>query len=134
MTNEQLWAESERRLSELAYRAMSVRHMEPGTFMVVCIEVDSELRWLVDMIMPDNEGMWQRLRDDGAAPFARGSVHWDFMKDVLEGIAPDAAQKLFSLDFPKNLVPAILMANGRTDVYLVEPQMEFSDESARVPN
>ncbi len=62
------------RLMHMAHRALDVRGMDPMSFLVACIAVDSSWRPVVDELMPGNEQGWQAERDHGAMPVAMGIV------------------------------------------------------------
>jgi hypothetical protein len=79
------------RLEELAARALAKGHT-CRTCVIVCIEVDSNWRELVDTLMPGHD--WQPLRDAGDVPTARGSVGRAGLVELLSLLVPDIAQAL----------------------------------------
>jgi len=119
LQREELFKINEERLKELAYRAIHVLKMDPKEFVVVCIDVDDPT-WteIVDVLMPNEN--WQRFRDRGEIPIARGSVYKEGICGFLKEVVPDISESL-SVEPPEGDVFAIIMGDGGASVYLVKP-------------
>lgn len=97
------------RLQHLAWRAMNVRGLNNNEFVIVCIQVDSRWRDLVDMLMPSTpESHWQEFRNKGMDPIAFGSAtvgvcdfvvkHYPDIEDVLMEKPGEGIAKCIALD------------------------------------
>lgn len=108
------------RLQHLAWRALYVHGLTNIEFVVVCIQVDSIWRDLVDATMPNHD--WQAIRDIGEEPMARGTVNWAICSVVAERL-PDITDVL--LETPSDgKVKAIVLTNGGGTVYELEPKQQ----------
>jgi hypothetical protein len=110
------------RLQNFAYRAKFVRNLSNREVVIVCIKVDSEWRGLVDILMPNTD--WQKIRDAGQEPVARGLV----MFNVCEGIAeilPGISDVLLEIPSEGNYKMIALDEGGGT-VYEIEPKASDS--------
>lgn len=107
-----------KRLEELAYRALYVLKMDSEDFIIVCIEVDDP-NWtdLADTLMPNYD--WQKIRDRGEIPVARGSVHAS-IREFLKEMVPDITEALYR-ELPKGYVRAVVMGIGGASVYFIQP-------------
>ena len=83
-----LYVDSMSRLQHAAWRALNVLGMRNDEVVVVCIQVDSRWRYIVDLLMPGHD--WQSIRDMGEEPVARGSAAWGMCEVVAERL-PDIA-------------------------------------------
>ncbi len=110
-----------KRLEELAYRALYVLKMNPEDFIIVCIEVDDP-NWtgLADHLMPDYD--WQKIRDRGEIPVARGSVHAS-VREFIKEVVPDIAEALYR-KLPDGYVRAVVMGIGGASVYFIQPTID----------
>ena len=109
------------RMRELAHRALYVHNLDPASFVVICIAVDSRWRPLVECVMPDSDDEWQKARENGNQPVALG---------IVRGLNRLIACQLPKLRGPLEEAPAfgkvkaaILDDNGGT-VYEIEPFCE----------
>ena len=126
VTPEALFEANHARLSELALRALSRGHAARD-FLVVCIEVDSTWRTIVDDLMPRHD--WQAVRDRGEKPIARGTVMREGLADLLSARVPDIAGALRSTPAPGTAHAVVLGSrdgHGCASVYTLQPQPEPS--------
>lgn len=105
------------RLQHFAYRAKSVHGLTNEDVIVVCIKVDSKWRSLVDELMPNQD--WQRFRDMGMEPVARGTVLFPVCEDLAKQL-PDLADTL--LEKPEDgRYKCIALDEGGCTVYEIDP-------------
>ncbi len=108
------------RLQQIAWRALNVLGKRNDQIVVVCIQVDSRWRDVVDALMPGYD--WQSIRDKGEEPVARGSAMWPICEVVAERL-PDIAA--VCLEVPtEGMVKAIVLSDGGGTVYELEPKAE----------
>lgn len=107
------------RLQHLAYRAMHVRGQRNDEFVIVCIEVDSRWRGLVDRLMPDAD--WQRYRDMDQAPVAQGAVSLDVCAIIAEQ-CPEVIPALETLwqPLPPEKANCVALDEGGCTVYEID--------------
>ncbi|NTW13812.1 MAG: hypothetical protein HGA31_02145 [Candidatus Moranbacteria bacterium] len=105
------------RLRHFAYRAKHVRGLSNEQAVVVCIQVDSHWRPLVDALMPGED--WQRFRDMGQEPIARGTAFFPICEDIAK-LLPDIAESL--LEKPEDgRYKCIALDEGGCTVYEIDP-------------
>lgn len=108
------------RLQHLAWRAMNVRGMRNDEFVIVCIQVDSPWRDVVDMLMPNTpESHWQEFREKGMDPVANGSTSVGVCDLVAERL-PDIAQVIMEVP-DQGVVKCIALDEGGCTVYDIKP-------------
>lgn len=109
---------NKKRLEELAHRAIHVLKMNPENFVIVCIEVDDP-NWteLTDYLMPNQD--WQKFRDRGEIPVARGSV-FSNIREFIKEMVPDITEALYR-ELPNGDVRAVVMGSGGASVYFIKP-------------
>lgn len=115
-----MWEANRGRLSELAARAGAKGHAAKD-ILIVCIDVDTSWRDVVDELMPGYD--WQAYRDRGELPIARGSVMRAGFGDYLCAAVPDIAHLIRSAP-PPGMWHAVVMTAGNATVYLVESKPE----------
>ena len=120
-----LYMDSMSRLQHAAWRALNVLGMCNDEVVVVCIQVDSHWRYIVDLLMPGHD--WQSIRDMGEEPVARGSAMWGMCKVVAERL-PDIATAALELP-PPGKVKAIVLSDGGGTIYELEPKREDSSSN-----
>jgi hypothetical protein len=117
-----LFALRETRLRELAQRALN-RGLRPRDVIIVCLEVDSSWRELVDELMLGYD--WQLMRDRGESPIAQGSVIRSplnrFLSELVPGIAAALRQPL-----PSGHFHAVVCVDDYASVFLITPKEEPS--------
>jgi hypothetical protein len=87
---------------------------------VVCIKVDSSWRYLADRLMPNAD--WQRYRDQGMEPVARGTASFATCRVVAE-VLPDLAGVL--LEVPEaGKMKCIVLDDGGCTIYDINPVEE----------
>lgn len=111
------------RLIEMAQRALREKGMTRSEFVMVCIQVDDpRWRYIVDGLMPNTpESDWQKYRDRGEEPMARGSAFFSLC-EVLSEELPDIADVLMEVP-QEGLVKAIVLAEGGGTVYDIPASM-----------
>lgn len=109
---------NKKRLEELAHRAIHVLKMGPEDFVIVCIEVDDP-NWteLADYLVPNQD--WQKFRDRGEIPVARGSVLSN-IREFINEMVPDITEALYR-KLPEGNVRAVVMGSGGASVYFIQP-------------
>jgi len=120
---ESVWRMNHERLAQPAWRGMHVKNLKPAEFFVICIDVDDP-NWsdLVDILMPGHD--WQWYRDQGQAPFARGSVMRDTVGEYLAKTVPVLADALREPDTDEQKIQVVVLAAGGASLYVIEPQMD----------
>jgi hypothetical protein len=109
--------DSMERLQHFAYRAKNVHKQTNEEVVVVCIQVDSEWRPIVDALMPNQN--WQEIRDLGQEPVARGTAYFPICEVVAERL-PDIAAVL--LEKPsEGRYKCIALDKGGCTVYEIDP-------------
>ena len=83
------------RLQHKAWRAANILNKTNTEVVIVCIQVDSCWRELVESLMPGNEPAWQEQRILGKDPVAFGTVTIDTCKDIAD-IFPNISDILLS--------------------------------------
>lgn len=107
------------RLRHFAYRAMSDHGLANDKFIVVCIAVDSSWRWLVDILIPG--GDWQRYRDRGEKPVARGCVSFnENFRRIIFAELPEL-EACLSERPREGTVNCIVLDDSGGTVYEIEP-------------
>jgi len=120
-----MYVDSLARLQHAAWRALNVLGKRNVEVVVICIEVDSRWRDIVDQLMPGYD--WQSIRDAGEKPVARGSAMWPICEVVAERL-PDIAD--VCLEIPaEGMVKAIVLSDGGGTVYELEPKDENSSSN-----
>lgn len=105
------------RLQHFAYRAKCVLGKSNEDVVVVCIQVDSDWRPLVDALMPNTN--WQKFRDLGQEPIARGTALFSICEVVAKRM-PEIADVL--MEKPGDgLYKCIALDDGGCTVYEIEP-------------
>lgn len=113
------------RLQNFAYRAKNVHGLSNDEVVVVCIKVDSDWRPIVDALMPRED--WQRFRDAGMEPVARGTASFPICEVVAERL-PDIADVV--LEKPSDgLYKLLALDEGGCTVYEIQP---IADDHALV--
>ncbi len=109
------------RLAELGQRAIN-KGFSTKDFVVVCIEVDTRWKSLVDILMP-NENR-QLIRDTGASPIARGTV----MKSICTFLREELPQIKDALmeDPTEGTLKAIVLNDTGGTVYKIRLRPEGS--------
>ena len=108
------------RLQHLAWRAINVRGMNNDEFVIVCIQVDSSWRDIVDMLMPNTpESHWQEFRDKGMEPIANGSASFGVC-DIVAGRCPDIEQVLMEKP-AEGVVKCLALNEEGCTVYDIKP-------------
>lgn len=105
------------RLRNFAYRAMHIHGMTSIDVVVVCIKVDSKWRPIVDALMPGED--WQRIRDTGLEPVARGLAMFSICEVIAEEL-PDIADVLMETP-TEGFYKCIALDEGGCTVYEIEP-------------
>lgn len=106
------------RLQHFAFRAEKVNSMTNRDVVVVCIQVDSVWRPLVDKLMPSMD--WQQFRDMGLEPVARGTVMFPLCEDLARKL-PSIADVL--METPTDgFYKCIALDEGGCTVYEIEPK------------
>jgi len=109
--------ESWPRLQHFAYRALNVRGKRNNEEVVVCIKVDTNSRYLVDMLMPGAD--WQQYRDLEQEPVARGCVSFGTCEHLAE-VLPDIASVL--MEVPEaGKMKCVALDDGGCTVYDIDP-------------
>ena len=108
------------RLQHLAWRAINVRGLNNTEFVIVCIQVDSPWRDLVDALMPNTpESHWQEFRDKGMVPIANGSASVEVCEIVAERCS-EITQAL--MEKPgEGIVKCVALDEGGCTVYDIKP-------------
>jgi hypothetical protein len=118
---------SQAKMSAKAWRAINVLGMSPPEFVVVCIHVDDANMWreLVELMVPDAESEWQRLRDKGDIPMAVGSSK-AVVSQIVVAMLPDLAPSLAEPP-PEGFARGIALSHsGATVVDLeIHPPQEY---------
>jgi hypothetical protein len=111
------------RLSQLAWRAINVKKMAIREFAIIAIEVDDpDWRPLADALMPDNEAQWQKLREQGMTPIARGIIPRETVKLIVDRV-PDL--KIILRRQPRyGTAYVIVLAAGGASAYEVSHNIE----------
>lgn len=120
-----MYINSMSRLQHIAWRALNVHNLANDKFVIVCIEVDSRWRPIVDQLMPGQD--WQAIRDIGEEPMARGSAMWGICEVVAEEL-PDIADVALEMP-PKGKVKVIVLSEGGGTIYEMEPKPEDSSSN-----
>lgn len=114
-----IFLSSMNRLQHFAYRAMNVHELNNTQFIVVCIDVDSQWRWLVDKVIPDTD--WQPFRDLGKTPIARGVVLFtDDFREILISELPDL-ETCLSESPAEGTANCIVLDDSGGTVYEIKP-------------
>lgn len=105
------------RLVEIAQRSFYERKLSRDQFVMVCIQVDdTRWRYIVDQLMPNTtDADWQKYRDRGEEPMARGSAMFPICEVLAEEL-PDIADVLMEIP-PEGHVKCIVLAEGGGTVY-----------------
>lgn len=114
--------QSAERLRQMARRAAYERGLSRDKFVMVCIQVDDpRWRYIVDQLMPGAD--WQRYRDRGEEPVARGSVtfaiceeigeHLPDLVDALMEVPAEGYVKLIALGWDGATVYDIILEDGK---------------------
>jgi|GEM_PF-3247219 len=114
---------NKKRLEELAHRAINVLKINPEDFVIVCIEVDDP-HWteLADYLVPNQD--WQKFRDRGEIPVARGSVLSN-IREFIKEMVPDITEALYR-ELPDGNVRAVVMGSGGASVYFIKPVIDLT--------
>lgn len=113
-----IFQDSFQRLQHFAFRASNVFGRKNDEVVIVCIEVDTDWRWLVDMLMPEHD--WNKIRDSGLGPIARGSAGWGVC-DIVADAFP--SMKEVALSKPDTGVfKAIVLNYGGCTIYDIAPK------------
>lgn len=115
-------AEKMPRLQHWAYRAANVRGLSGGDVVVVCIEVDSRWRDLVDHLMPGKEPLWQEQRDLGVKPVALGTVMWRITEWLVEQF-PDITDVIMEVP-PEGKYKGVILNHGGCTIIEIEPKLD----------
>lgn len=108
------------RLQHLAWRAINIRGLNNTEFVIVCIQVDSSWRDLVDALMPNTpESHWQEFRDKGMVPVANGSASVGVCEIVAER-CPEIRDVLIE-EPSEGVVKCIALDEGGCTVYDIKP-------------
>lgn len=107
------------RLQHLAYRSLHIRGQMNDEFVIVCIEVDSRWRGLVDKLMPNAN--WQPYRDAGQEPVAQGAVTVEVCALIAEE-CPEVipALKTLSRELPPQKANCVALDEGGCTVYEID--------------
>jgi hypothetical protein len=106
------------RLQNFAWRALNVLNKKNSELVVVCIQVDSRWRALVDTLMPGYD--WDEIRATGVDPLARGTAWWGVCKIVAEEF-PDIAH--VALEVPEEgKFKAIVLTDEGCTIYDIDPK------------
>lgn len=105
-------------LQHFAYRAQSVHNLKNDQAVIVCIKVDSEWRPLADVLVPDAD--WQKFRDLGQEPVARGAVQFS-MCEIMAMRLPDLAEVLMEKP-SEGMYKCIALDEGGCTVYEIVPK------------
>jgi hypothetical protein len=120
-----MYANSMSRLQHIAWRALNVLGKRNSEFVVICIQVDSPWRDLVDLLMPGYD--WQSIRDKREEPIARGSAGWSICEIVAERL-PDIAAVVLEVP-PEGKVKVIVLSTGGGTIYELEPKRDNSSST-----
>ncbi len=105
------------RLSVLAAKAIDVHRLKNDQFVMVCIEVDSQWKYIVDQLMPNYD--WQSDRDSGIMPIAHGSAMFPICEHLAEKL-PELASVLLEIP-PEGNVKVVALDTGGATVYEIRP-------------
>lgn len=89
-----------------------------------CIKVDSDWRWMVDMISPGTEEQFQEQRNRGFDPIAVGSVSWNFCRTVAEHF--DEKREDVMAPPEDGTMKVILLSDEGCEVFNLEPKASLS--------
>lgn len=123
----QLLAESEERIAHFARRVRE-RGLNPSAVVIVVLDVDHPIGGLLaDVLMPGHD--WQRYRDEGARPVARGIATLDGIADVVAAAWGDTcAEKLRSA--PPGSVAVCCIGDGGITTANVEIPTDVAPQGA----
>lgn len=113
-----LFQDSFQRLQHFAFRASNVLGKKNDEVVLVCIEVDTEWRGLVDMLMPGHD--WDKVRDSGLDPIARGSAGWGVCEIVADVFPTMRGVALSKPD--EGVFKAIVLNHGGCTIYDITPK------------
>jgi hypothetical protein len=111
------------RMRHLAYRAKNVHNLTNKEVIIVCIEVDSIWRWLVDILMPNHD--WEAIRMFEARPLAIGTASFAICKDIAKEL-PDIADIIMGIP-EDNLFKCIILDDTGGTVYDIKPVEQKSN-------
>ena len=94
---------------------------------MVCIDVDSCWRDLVEHLMPGQEPTWQEQRDKGMRPIALGSVMWS-LTDWLAEEFPDIKEVITETP-SKGMMKCAVLNEGGCTIIEIEPKIDRSSAS-----
>jgi hypothetical protein len=113
-----MYSQAMPRLQHFAWRALNLLGKKSNEVVLVCIQVDSRWRGVVDMIMPGKD--WDSVRATGADPVALGTVEWSFCELVAEEF-PDLANMAFEVPDEGCMKAFVLTEEGCT-IYDLTPK------------
>ena len=105
------------RLQNFAYNAKYIHQKNNDEIVIVCIKVDSKWRPIVDALMPNY--YWQKIRDQGLEPIARGSALFNICEIIAE-MLPDIKDILMEVP-PKDYYKCIALDDTGCTVYDIQP-------------
>lgn len=110
-------------LRHLAWKTLIAGNYTNTEIVLVCIEVDSMWRPLVEQLMPDHEDVWQQLRDSGHTPNAVGAIDWSICSTLARKF-PDLAEII--LEVPTTgIVKGIILTEQGCLVADILPQADL---------
>lgn len=121
---DELFYDQKQRLEELAYRALQ-KGKSPKEFLVIVLQVDDEIGGMIArVLMPGehNEQEWERQRQLGATPVARGTVPSNYIEPISQ-MAPSVAH-VFTQPLPQGMVWAVVIGYDGVSVFQIEPMPE----------
>lgn len=113
-----IYSQMMHRLQHLAWRALNILGKRNDEVTIICIQVDSRWRDMVDYLMPNHD--WDAIRATGAEPIAQGTVSWSVCGMIAKKF-PDIAGVALEVP-PEGKVKAIVLNDGGCTVYELEPK------------
>lgn len=113
-----MYIQSAHRLQHFAWRALNILGKKNNEVVVICIEVDSRWRDLVEQLMPGYD--WDAERVSGRQPIALGSTTWAICKFLAEEF-PDLAKVALEVP-PEGKAKAVVLDDGGCTIYELEPK------------
>ena len=109
------------KLKHLAWQVLIEQGRKNSDVVLVCIQVDSIWKYVVDELMPGNEERWQEVRDNGNMPNVVGTMLWDFCHQIADDY-PDLSKGL--LKEPEDgVVKGLVLTSHGCLVIDVEPKV-----------
>jgi len=113
-----IYSQTMPRLQHLAWRALTVLGKKNDEVVIICVQVDSTWRDLVDDLMPGHD--WDAIRATGAEPIAQGIVLWSLCEFIAQEF-PDIAKAVLEVP-PPGKMKVIVLNDGGCTIYELEPR------------